>query len=130
MHAPNKPSRENVLRGTILPENHILSQIKRLSGTNFLPYESSIVFSKKSKAGMQLCKFTIRPRELGHYSRRHLLISRLRTSFRGVMDGREEDGLKRRKKLEDVDAAEESEASRLSIQARYFMASGDPRSMR
>lgn len=130
MHAPNKPSRENVLRGTILPENHILSQIKRLSGTNFLPYESSIVFSKKSKAGMQLCKFTIRPRESGPYRRRHLLISRLRTSFRGVMDGREEDGLKRRKKLEDVDAAEESEASRLSIQARYFMASGEPRSMR
>ena len=70
------------------------------------------------------------PRELGHYSRRHLLISRLRTSFRGVMDGREEEGLKRRKTLEDVDAAEESEASRLSIQARYFMASGEPRSMR
>ena len=69
------------------------------------------------------------PRELGHYSRRHLLISRLRISFRGVMDGREE-GLKRRKKHEDVDAAEESEASRLSIQARYFMASGEPRSMR
>lgn len=46
------------------------------------------------------------------------------------MDGREEEGLKRRKKLEDVDAAEESEASRLSIQARYFMASGEPRSMR
>lgn len=46
-----------------------------------------------------------------------MLISRLRTSFRGVMDGREEEGLKRRKKLEDVDAAEESEASSLSIQA-------------
>lgn len=46
------------------------------------------------------------------------------------MDGREEEGLKRRKKLEDVDAAEESEASRLSIQTRYFMASGEPRSMR
>ena len=60
MHAPNKSSRENVLRGTILPENHILSQIKRLSGTNFLPYESSIVFSKKRKAGMQLYEFTIR----------------------------------------------------------------------
>ena len=45
------------------------------------------------------------------------------------MDGREAEGLKRRKELEDVDA-EESEASRLSIQARYFMASGDPRSMR
>ena len=129
MPAPNKPSRENVLCGTILPENHILSQIKRLSGTNFLSYESSIVFPKKSKAGMQLCGHHP-PRELGHYSRRHLLISRLRTSFRGVMDGREEEGLKRRKKLEDVDAAEESEASRLSIQARYFMASGDPRSMR
>ena len=70
------------------------------------------------------------PRESGHYSRRHLLISRLRTSFRGVMDGREEEGLKRRKKLEDVDTAEESESSKLSIQARYFMASGDPRSMR
>ena len=70
------------------------------------------------------------PRELGHYSKRHLLISRLRTSFRGVMVGREEEGWKRRKKLGDVDAAEGSEASRLSIQARYFMASGDPRSMR
>ena len=47
------------------------------------------------------------------------------------MDGREEEeGLKRREKLGDVDAAEESEASRLSIQARYFMASGEPRSMR
>lgn len=46
------------------------------------------------------------------------------------MDGREEEGLKSRKKLEDVDVAEDSEASRLSIQARYFMASGDPRSMR
>ena len=78
---------------------------------------------------MQLCGHHP-PRELGHYSRRHLLISRLRTSFKGVMDGREEEGLKRRKKLEDVDAAEESEASRLSIQARYFMASGEPRSMR
>lgn len=46
------------------------------------------------------------------------------------MVGREEEDLKRRKKLEDVDVADESEASRLSIQARYFMASGDPRSMR
>ena len=62
------------------------------------------------------------------------------------MAGREEEGLKRRKKLEDMDVAvavdvdvdvdvdedvaEEPEASRLSIQARYFMASGEPRSMR
>lgn len=86
-------------------------------------------FPRKAR---QECNYvdTIPPRELRHYSRRHLLISRLRTSFRGVMDGREAEGLKRRKKLEDVDAAEESEASRLSIQARYFMASGEPRSMR
>lgn len=71
------------------------------------------------------------PRELGHYSRRHLLISRLRTSFRGVMVGREEEDLKRLVMAADNDEEdEESEASRLSIQARYFMASGEPRSMR
>ena len=61
MHAPNKPSRENVLRGTILPENHILSQIKRLSGTNFLPYESSIVFPRKAR---QNCNYPDSPFDL------------------------------------------------------------------
>lgn len=47
------------------------------------------------------------------------------------MVGREEEDLKRLVMAADNDEEdEESEASRLSIQARYFMASGDPRSTR
>ena len=58
-----------------------------------------------------------------------MLTSRLRTSLSGGMDGREGD-LKRLVRVADNDADEEPLASAFSSQARYFMASGEPRSMR
>ena len=58
-----------------------------------------------------------------------MLTSRLRTSLSGGMDGREED-LKRLVRVADNDADEEPVAPGVSSQAWYFMASGEPRSMR
>ena len=50
MPAPSKPSRENVLSGTIAPLYHIPSQIKRLSGTKYSVLNSRLLsFPRKAR---------------------------------------------------------------------------------